>query len=114
MSRIGTTELLFIFGIVLIVFGPSRLPVIGKMAGKTFGQLKEYADKMSEEIDGIEEVVKDPLASKEEKAEKLPKAESEVELSEEINNSTEETVNVNEEMKVEEVDKKESVDKVEI
>lgn len=63
MSRIGTTELLFIFGIVLIVFGPSRLPVIGKMAGKTFGQLKEYADKMSEEIDGIEEVVKEPLKS---------------------------------------------------
>ncbi len=51
MSRIGTNELLLIFAVALIVFGPSRLPMLGKMAGKTLGQLKGYVDKMTNEFD---------------------------------------------------------------
>lgn len=65
MSRIGTGELLLIFGIVLIIFGPSRLPMIGKMTGKTLGQLKEYVDKLSEEMEEIEDTVKNPVKKKE-------------------------------------------------
>ena len=28
--RLGLTELIFIFGIILIVFGPTKLPTLGK------------------------------------------------------------------------------------
>lgn len=58
MSRIGTNELLLIFAVALIVFGPSRLPMLGKMAGKTLGQLKGYVDKVTNEFDDMDESVK--------------------------------------------------------
>ncbi|WMJ85534.1 Sec-independent protein translocase subunit TatA/TatB [Anaerocolumna sp. MB42-C2] len=54
MSRIGTNELLLIFAVALIVFGPSRLPVLGKFAGKTLGQLKGYVDKMTSEFEEMD------------------------------------------------------------
>ncbi len=58
MSRIGTNELLLIFAVALIVFGPSRLPMLGKIAGKTLGQLKGYVDKVTNEFDDMDESVK--------------------------------------------------------
>ena len=57
VSRIGTNELLLIFAIALIVFGPSRLPMLGKIAGKTLGQLKGYVDKVTNEFDDMDESV---------------------------------------------------------
>ena len=32
--RLGLTELIFIFGIILIVFGPTKLPTLGKSMGE--------------------------------------------------------------------------------
>jgi Tat protein translocase TatB subunit len=55
MSKIGTSELLLIFAVALIVFGPSRLPVLGKFAGKTLGQLKGYVDKMTSEFEEMDD-----------------------------------------------------------
>ena len=39
MGRIGTTELILILAIALIVVGPSKLPELGKSLGKT---IKEF------------------------------------------------------------------------
>lgn len=81
VSRIGTNELLLIFAIALIVFGPSRLPMLGKIAGKTLGQLKGYVDKVTNEFDDMEESVKKSSddSSKKEDMEKEMKKEMEEE-----------------------------------
>lgn len=54
MGRIGTTELLLIFGIALLIFGPSKLPQLGKAVGKTIGNFKRssaMAEKESSDED---------------------------------------------------------------
>lgn len=48
-GRIGTTELILVFGIALVVFGPSKLPEIGKAFGKTIREFKDHANKVTEE-----------------------------------------------------------------
>lgn len=44
MLKIGTGELIVILAIALIIFGPSRLPALGKMVGKAVGTLRHYAN----------------------------------------------------------------------
>lgn len=39
--RIGTTELIVILVIALLVFGPKNLPKLGKMFGKTINGFKQ-------------------------------------------------------------------------
>ncbi|HVT46120.1 MAG TPA: Sec-independent protein translocase protein TatB [Thermoanaerobaculia bacterium] len=39
-GSIGFPELLLIFGVALIVFGPRRLPEIGKTVGKALGEFR--------------------------------------------------------------------------
>lgn len=41
MFGIGTSELLLIFLIVLLIFGANRLPQIGRSLGKTINELKK-------------------------------------------------------------------------
>lgn len=48
-GRIGTTELILVLGIALVVFGPSKLPEIGKAFGKTIREFKDHANKVTEE-----------------------------------------------------------------
>lgn len=47
-GKIGTTELLLILGIALLIFGPTKLPALGKAIGKTIGNFKRSA-KVAEE-----------------------------------------------------------------
>ena len=42
--HIGTGELIVVLMVALIIFGPSKLPALGKMAGKAVGTLRHYAD----------------------------------------------------------------------
>ena len=44
MGKIGSGELILILLVALLIFGPAKLPVLGKMAGKAVGTLKHYAD----------------------------------------------------------------------
>lgn len=44
MLKIGTGELIVILAVALIIFGPSRLPALGKMVGKAVGTLRHYAN----------------------------------------------------------------------
>lgn len=42
-GRIGTTELLLILLIAVVIFGPAKLPKLGKSIGKTIGNFKRSA-----------------------------------------------------------------------
>ena len=48
MLGLGVTELLVIFGIVLLIFGPKRLPELGNTMGKAIRNFKDA-------ISGVEE-----------------------------------------------------------
>ena len=39
-GKIGTTELLLILLIAVVIFGPAKLPKLGKAIGKTIGNFK--------------------------------------------------------------------------
>lgn len=43
-------ELLLIFGIALIIFGPSKLPELGRTLGKTINEFKSQANKVTDEL----------------------------------------------------------------
>lgn len=50
MGRLGAPELILILAIALVVFGPAKLPEIGKSLGKALGEFKSQANKVTEEF----------------------------------------------------------------
>lgn len=56
--RIGTSELVVIFIVALLVLGPDKVPKYAKKAGKFLSSIKVYADKLSEDIN---ESIVEPL-----------------------------------------------------
>lgn len=54
-GRIGPQELLLIFGLVLIVFGPRKLPEIGKALGKGLREFKQATKELKESVELGEE-----------------------------------------------------------
>lgn len=54
--RIGTQELIIILIIVMVIFGPSQIPKLTKMFGKSMKEFKkgmsENEDEKKEEVDG--------------------------------------------------------------
>lgn len=53
MGKIGTTELLIVLAIVLVIFGPKALPKLGRSMGKTLGSFRKglKEDDTTEEED---------------------------------------------------------------
>lgn len=51
LGRIGPTELLLILGLALIVFGPRKLPEIGKAIGKGLKEFRQATREIKESID---------------------------------------------------------------
>ncbi len=49
-GRLGTTELLIILGIILVIFGPSKLPEIGKSLGRGIREFKSATKDIKESI----------------------------------------------------------------
>lgn len=49
-GRLGASELILILIIVLLIFGPSKLPQLGRALGKGIGELKSHASKISSDI----------------------------------------------------------------
>lgn len=47
-GRIGPTELILILGIALVIFGPAKLPEIGKAFGKSIREFKDNVNKVEE------------------------------------------------------------------
>jgi sec-independent protein translocase protein TatA len=57
IGRLGTQELLIILGVVLIIFGPRKLPEIGRSLGKGLREFKQATTeiKNSINVDGDKE-----------------------------------------------------------
>jgi len=68
-GTLGTSELIIIFLIVLVLFGASRLPEIGGGIGKAIRNFK----KSMHEPDEIDVTPKKPVEGKEEKKEEEKK-----------------------------------------
>jgi TatA/E family protein of Tat protein translocase len=50
-GSLGVSELLLIFAVILIVFGPRRLPEIGKTLGKALGEFRKATDDLKNTIE---------------------------------------------------------------
>lgn len=48
-GKIGTTELLVILCIAVLIFGPKKLPQLGRAIGQTIGNFKRSSKKAEEE-----------------------------------------------------------------
>ena len=48
-GKIGTTELLVILCIAVLIFGPKKLPQLGRAIGQTIGNFKRSSTKAEEE-----------------------------------------------------------------
>ncbi|GAV24169.1 primosome subunit DnaD [Carboxydothermus islandicus] len=51
-NSIGIPELLIILVIALVIFGPAKLPEIGRAFGKTIKEFKKEATEIQKEISG--------------------------------------------------------------
>lgn len=51
-GRLGAGELILILTIALVVFGPSKLPEIGKALGKGIREFKSHTASVTAEITG--------------------------------------------------------------
>ena len=65
LGSIGMSELLIIFVIALIVFGPRKLPELGRSLGKSLGEFKrasnDLRNTLEEEIHVEEQVRHEPV-----------------------------------------------------
>jgi sec-independent protein translocase protein TatA len=52
-GRIGPMELILILVIALIIFGPKKLPEIGKAIGDAFKAFKKTQEDVSKEVDKV-------------------------------------------------------------
>jgi TatA/E family protein of Tat protein translocase len=75
MFDLGIQELILIFVVALLVFGPKRLPEIAQSMGRAVGELKKAMSGVKDQIDaemrevkGVKELkeLKDPIALKNE------------------------------------------------
>jgi|SRR5208283_1363095 len=61
MFDLGISELIVIFVVALLVFGPKRLPELGKSLGKGLAELKKSLDGVKEQMDTELHDIKRPL-----------------------------------------------------
>lgn len=52
-GKIGATELILILGIALVIFGPAKLPEIGKAFGKSIKEFKDNVNKVDEPLERV-------------------------------------------------------------
>ena len=50
-GSLGVPELLLIFAVILIVFGPRRIPEIGRTLGKAMGEFRKATDDLKSTIE---------------------------------------------------------------
>jgi len=80
MFNIGMPELILIFIVALIFFGPKRLPDIGRQIGKAVGAFKKASMDLKEALEQeppeeIKQEVREKLGIIEEKKEKVGNSE---------------------------------------
>ncbi|MDP3259972.1 MAG: Sec-independent protein translocase protein TatB [Thermodesulfovibrionales bacterium] len=62
MFDIGMQELILIFIVALLVFGPKRLPELGRTIGKGMAEIKKAMYGVKEQIDSELHDIKDPMS----------------------------------------------------
>jgi sec-independent protein translocase protein TatA len=72
MFGIGFQEMILILVVVLIFFGPKRLPDLAKSLGKGLAEFKKASEEVKK---GIDEAMKEEPAKEEPPLEAAPKAE---------------------------------------
>src|SRR5205823_1375306 len=50
--NLGFPEMIFIFLVALIIFGPRKLPEIGRQIGKAMGEFKKASNEFKSQIEG--------------------------------------------------------------
>jgi len=50
-GKLGATELILIFAVALLIFGPSKLPQIGNSIGKGIREFKKASRDIKEQLD---------------------------------------------------------------
>ncbi len=50
--NLGLPEMIFIFLLALIIFGPKKLPEIGRQIGKAMGEFKKASNEFKSQIEG--------------------------------------------------------------
>ena len=67
-GRVGPMELILILVIALIIFGPKKLPEIGKAIGNAISEFKKHSSKVSSDLEdavsGVNDEPKIESASK--------------------------------------------------
>lgn len=63
MGGIGVTELLIVLGIVLLIFGPKRLPMLGRQLGSGMREFKDSITKRHDRDDDDETEERPAIAS---------------------------------------------------
>jgi len=94
MFGLGFSEILLIFGIALLVFGPKKLPELGKSIGRAMAEFKKASEDFQESVraemkevekstgmDEVKELAKVDLSAYEEPATAKPASEPEPILS---------------------------------
>lgn len=55
MFNIGVPELIIVLVLALIIFGPGKLPEVGKAIGKSMNEFRKASREITEEVTGKEE-----------------------------------------------------------
>ena len=95
LGSIGMSELLIIFVIALIVFGPRKLPELGRSLGKSRGEFKRASNDLRNTLEDeihVEEKVRqapEPPAPKAPAPAAAPTAEDEIHVEEKVRQAPE-------------------------
>jgi len=73
--NLGFTEMLFLFGLGLLLFGPRKLPEIGRQVGRAMAEFKKASNEFQSQLN--DEVAKLELESKAENSIAPPAAKPE-------------------------------------
>ncbi|HZP27934.1 MAG TPA: twin-arginine translocase TatA/TatE family subunit [Acidimicrobiia bacterium] len=53
MPQLGPLEILVIFVVALLVFGPSKLPEIGRQVGRGVNEFRRFQQSLRRDLDGM-------------------------------------------------------------
>ncbi|TEB05010.1 Sec-independent protein translocase protein TatAd [Pelotomaculum schinkii] len=59
MPHIGVPELILVLTLALIIFGPGKLPELGKAVGKTIREFRRSSSEIMNEVEAVADEKKD-------------------------------------------------------
>ncbi len=70
-GNIGVSELLIIFLIALLVFGPKKLPQLGKAIGKALAEFKRASNEVQRSLTELDKEIENEIEKKSSEDNKL-------------------------------------------